>query len=74
MLAAAGVAFPRGAFVTDRAAALRAAAEIGFPVALKLQSATLAHKTDAGAIALAMVAILLVSHWVRRAKTGEVSP
>jgi acyl-CoA synthetase (NDP forming) len=66
MLAAAGVAFPRGAFVTDRAAALRAAAEIGFPVALKLQSATLAHKTDAGAIALAIAdAAALDAAWER---------
>jgi acyl-CoA synthetase (NDP forming) len=54
LLAAAGIAFPRGAFVVDRTGAQRAAAEIGFPVALKLQSAGLAHKTDAGALALGL--------------------
>jgi acetate---CoA ligase (ADP-forming) len=52
MLAAAGIAFPRGAFVTGPEEAALAAAEIGYPVALKLQSAELAHKTDAGALAL----------------------
>jgi acetate---CoA ligase (ADP-forming) len=66
LLAAAGIAFPRGAFVTDRAAAQRAAAEIGFPVALKLQSAALAHKTDAGALALAIAgAAGLDDAWTR---------
>jgi acyl-CoA synthetase (NDP forming) len=66
MLAAAGIVFPRGAFVTDRSGAQRAAAEIGFPVALKLQSATLAHKTDAGAIALAIADVAaLDAAWER---------
>ncbi len=66
LLAAAGIAFPRGAFVTDRAAALRAAAEIGFPVALKLQSSGLAHKTDAGALALSLADAAQVDEaWTR---------
>jgi acyl-CoA synthetase (NDP forming) len=52
ILRAAGVTVPRGSFVTDLAAAQRAAAEIGYPVALKLQAPELAHKTDAGALAL----------------------
>jgi acetate---CoA ligase (ADP-forming) len=66
LLAAAGIAFPRGAFVTDRAGAQRVAAEIGFPVALKLQSAALAHKTDAGALALAITdAAALDDAWTR---------
>ena len=66
LLAAAGIPFPRGAFVSDRAAAQRAAAEIGFPVALKLQSAGLAHKTDAGALALALGdAVALDAAWTR---------
>jgi acyl-CoA synthetase (NDP forming) len=52
LLAQAGIAVPRGALVTDLAAAQRAAAEIGFPVALKLQAAELAHKSDVGALAL----------------------
>jgi acyl-CoA synthetase (NDP forming) len=66
LLAAAGIAFPRGVFVTDRAGAQRAAAEIGFPVALKLQSAGLAHKTDAGALALGIGdAAALDAAWTR---------
>jgi acyl-CoA synthetase (NDP forming) len=66
MLAAAGIVFPRGAFVTDRAGAQRAAAQIGFPVALKLQSAGLAHKTDAGALALGIAdAASLDDAWTR---------
>lgn len=66
MLAAAGVTFPQSAFVTDRAAAQRSAAEIGFPVALKLQSAMLAHKTDAGALALGITdASALDAAWER---------
>jgi len=40
--------------VTDVVSAQRAAAEIGYPVALKLQAPELAHKTDAGALALAI--------------------
>ena len=66
MLAAAGIVFPAGAFVTDRAAAQKAAAEIGFPVALKLQSTSLAHKTDAGALALGIAdAAALDGAWTR---------
>jgi len=66
LLAAAGIVFPRGAFVTDRAGAQRVAAEIGFPVALKLQSAGLAHKTEAGALALGIPdAAALDEAWTR---------
>ncbi len=66
MLAAAGISFPRGAFVTDRAGAQRAAAGIGFPVVLKLQSAALAHKTEAGALALGIAdAAALDDAWTR---------
>jgi acyl-CoA synthetase (NDP forming) len=52
LLARAGIPFPRGVFATDLASAQSAAAGIGFPVVLKLQAAKLAHKTDAGALAL----------------------
>jgi acetate---CoA ligase (ADP-forming) len=50
-LAKHGLKFPPGRFVPPREAAA-AAAEIGFPVALKLGRPTLAHKTEAGAVAL----------------------
>lgn len=79
LLAAAGIAVPRGVMVTDVEAAQRAAAEIGFPVALKMQSALLAHKSDAGAIALNVAdAAQLAAAWDRihanvRAARGAVA-
>ncbi len=54
LLAAAGIAVPRGALVTDLAAARRAAAAIGYPVALKAQAAALSHKSDAGGVVLGL--------------------
>jgi len=51
LLAAAGVAVPEG-IVTDAAGAPRAAETLGFPVVVKLVSAALAHKSEAGAVAL----------------------
>jgi len=50
-LARHGLAFPAARFVTAAEAAA-AAAEIGFPVVLKLGRPALAHKTEAGAVAL----------------------
>jgi acyl-CoA synthetase (NDP forming) len=50
-LAKFGLHFPPGRFVAPGQAAA-AAAEIGFPVALKLGRPALAHKTEAGAVAL----------------------
>jgi acyl-CoA synthetase (NDP forming) len=50
-LAGFGLKSPEGRFVTP-AEAGKAAAEIGFPVALKLGRPALAHKTEAGAVAL----------------------
>ena len=54
LLAAAGIPVPQGALVTDLAAARRAAAAIGYPVALKAQSAALTHKSDAGGVVLGL--------------------
>jgi acyl-CoA synthetase (NDP forming) len=48
-LAAAGVAFPRERVVRDRADARDAAADLGFPLVLKLASSQL-HKTELGAV------------------------
>jgi acetyl-CoA synthetase/acetyltransferase len=47
-----GIAGPRESLVADADAAARAAAEIGYPVAVKVVSADLPHKTEAGAVTL----------------------
>jgi acyl-CoA synthetase (NDP forming) len=47
-----GIMAPAETLVTSPAQALSAADRIGYPVALKAVSATLTHKTDAGAVAL----------------------
>lgn len=47
-----GLPIPAGTLVVDAASAVRAAEEIGFPVALKAQSSLLPHKLDADVIAL----------------------
>ena len=52
LLAARGVAVPRGRVVVDADDAVRAADEIGRPVAVKGSSPALQHKSDAGALVL----------------------
>ena len=52
LLAAYGIPAPAEALVTSPAEALSAADRIGYPVVLKAVSATLTHKSDAGAVAL----------------------
>jgi acetate---CoA ligase (ADP-forming) len=51
-LASLGVPVPNGALAGDLAAATAAAAQIGYPVALKLQAAALPHKSDVGGVML----------------------
>ena len=51
-LAALGIRIPSGRLAKDLADARATANEIGFPVALKAQSAKLSHKSDAGGVAL----------------------
>jgi acyl-CoA synthetase (NDP forming) len=50
LLACYGIAGPREAFAPDADAAARAADKIGYPVVVKLVSADLPHKTEAGAV------------------------
>jgi acyl-CoA synthetase (NDP forming) len=47
-----GIPFPAGAFCADMEEAIAAAGRIGYPVALKAQSARLSHKSDAGGVVL----------------------
>jgi acetate---CoA ligase (ADP-forming) len=52
LLAAGGLGVPEGGVAGDIAGAVDAAREVGMPVALKLSSPSLLHKTEAGALAL----------------------
>ena len=54
LLKAAGIPVPNGALVSDLDGARRAAAAVGYPVALKAQSAALSHKSDAGGVVLGL--------------------
>jgi len=52
LLASGGLEVPAGSLAVDVTGAVDAAREIGTPVALKLSSPSLLHKTEAGALAL----------------------
>jgi acetate---CoA ligase (ADP-forming) len=54
-LARYGIATPRSRAVRSAEEAADAAAEIGFPVALKIRSADILHKTEAGGVMLGLV-------------------
>jgi acetate---CoA ligase (ADP-forming) len=54
ILAAIGVPVPDGALARNVAEAVAIAERIGFPVAVKAQSAALSHKSDFGGVALAV--------------------
>ena len=49
-LASIGIPFPQGALATTPAEAVTIAVRIGYPVAIKAQSAELAHKSDVGGV------------------------
>jgi acyl-CoA synthetase (NDP forming) len=51
-VAAAGIPVAAGAFVTGEEAAVRQAARIGYPVAMKAAGADIVHKTDVGGVRL----------------------
>ena len=55
LLARYGVPRPPEALVTSPEAAAAAATEIGGPLALKIQSPDIIHKTEAGAVALSVI-------------------
>lgn len=52
LLAAIGIATPKGALARSAGEAEQIAAGIGYPVAMKAQAAALAHKTEADAVRL----------------------
>lgn len=52
LLAARGVPVPLGAAVSSPEAAVRAAAELGCPVAMKISHVDVQHKTDVGGVVL----------------------
>src|SRR5207302_5949321 len=52
VLAALGVRVPAGELARSADAAVAIADRIGYPVAMKAQAAQLAHKTEAGGVAL----------------------
>jgi succinyl-CoA synthetase beta subunit len=54
LLAEVGIPFPRAELVSELRDALGAAARIGYPVALKAQSSSLTHKSDAGGVVLGL--------------------
>ena len=53
-LARYGIALPRGRVAGNAAEAAAAAERIGFPVALKIRSRDILHKTEAGGVALGL--------------------
>ena len=65
-LAALGIAVPSGALARDIAEARTIAQRVGYPVAMKAQAAALAHKSDAGEVALDIAnADALATAWAR---------
>ncbi len=56
LLAAYGLPMPPSALAGDAEAAMQAAQAMGFPVVLKIQSPNIAHKTEAGGVALNVTA------------------
>jgi len=52
VLRVAGITVPEGVLVQSADEAMRTAADIGFPIAIKIQSAAIAHKTEVGGVCL----------------------
>jgi acyl-CoA synthetase (NDP forming) len=65
-LAHLGIGTPKGDLARDLGEATTIAARVGYPVVLKAQAADLAHKSDAGGVALAIAdAAALAAAWKR---------
>lgn len=75
ILAQAGLSFPTEALVPEGGGVGAAAAKIGFPVALKICSADIAHKTEIGGVALnisdAVGADIAAQDILKRAKAAQ---
>ncbi len=54
VLAAYGISVAKGALATKRDDAIKAAQKMGFPVVVKVVSADIVHKTEAGAVAVGL--------------------
>lgn len=66
LLAPIGIPFPQGGFAATLDEAKAVAARVGYPVALKAQSADLSHKSDAGGVILNLAdAAALEAGWQR---------
>src|ERR1700730_7999335 len=70
LLARYGVARPPEALVTSAEEAVAAAARIGGPVALPVQSPDITHKTEAGAVALNLMGDAVVRDAYKRVLAG----
>lgn len=66
LLAPLGIPFPNGGFAASIQDAKAVAARIGYPVALKAQSAELSHKSDAGGVILNLAdEVALEAAWTK---------
>ena len=76
LLAAYGIPVAKTRTVADADEAARAAAEIGFPVALKILSPDITHKSDVGGVALDLADAVQVRAEVEamRARLAETAP
>ena len=70
-LAACGIPVPKGMLARDLAEAQAIAAEFGYPVALKLQSRHLPHKSDIGGVALNVTKARMAATWRRLEKAAR---
>jgi acyl-CoA synthetase (NDP forming) len=61
-LASVGISLPRAEVVSSPPEAVLAAADIGYPVALKLLASDLVHKSDVGGVALGLASAEDVRH------------